>query len=106
MASTNPIRKGARGTPDSFMIQPTTPRISETGSSKGMIRVLPIRSQTVTMAMPSRHTQGRLLRMSSPRTMETMLGTISPRKGRFPTTTVTTPVATAISPVPTMMSRS
>ena len=44
--------------------------------------------------------------MSSPRTMETMLGTISPRKGRFPTTTVTTPVATAISPVPTMMSRS
>ena len=38
---------------------PTIPRIRETGTSKGMMIVRPIRSQIVTIAMPSRHTQGR-----------------------------------------------
>ena len=84
---------------------PTTPRINETGTSNGMMMVRPIRSQTVTMAIPSRQTQGRLERRSSPRTMETMFGTIRPRKGRLPTTTVTTPVATAISTVPSSTTR-
>ncbi len=57
--------------------EPTTPRMSDTGISNGMMIVRPMRSQIVTMAIPSRHTQGRLLRRSSPRNIETMLGTIS-----------------------------
>ena len=86
-------------------IDPTTPRISDTGTSNGAMIVRPTRSQTVTIATPSRHTQGRLLRRSSPRIIDTMFGTISPRKGRLPTTTVTTPVAIAIRPVPRRMMR-
>ena len=84
---------------------PTIPRIRETGTSKGMMMVRPMRSQTVTIAMPSRHTQGRFERRSSPRTIETTLGTIRPRNGRLPTTTVTTPVAIATSPVPSSSTR-
>ena len=84
-------------------IAPRMPRIRETGTSKGMMIVRLTRSQMVTMAMPSRHTQGRLLRRSSPRIIDTMLGTMRPRKGRLPTTTVTTPVAIATSMVPMRM---
>ncbi|VEW14861.1 Uncharacterised protein [Brevibacterium casei] len=61
---------------------PTMPRMSETGTSNGAMMRRPMRSQTVTIAMPSRHTHGRFERRSSPRTMETMLGTMSPRNGR------------------------
>ena len=69
--------------------------MTETGISKGEMMVRASRSVTVTRAMPARHTQGRLVRRLSPIVMETRLGTMSPRKGREPTTTVTTPVATA-----------
>ena len=59
------------------------------------------RSQTVTRPIPTRQTHGRLERRSSPRRMETRLGTMRPRNGSDPTTTVTVPVARAIRPVPT-----
>jgi hypothetical protein len=74
--------------------------MSETGISNGAMIVRPSRSHTVTRAMPVSATHGRLERRSSPRNIDTMLGTISPRNGRLPTTTVTTPVAIAMSPVP------
>src|SRR5690625_1390306 len=79
---------------------PTTERIRETGTSKGRMMIRPTMSDTVTIAIPSRHTQGRFVRRLSPRNIATTFGTMRPRNGRFPTTTVTTPVATAMSPGP------
>ena len=73
--------------------------MTETGISKGEMIVRARRSVTVTSAMPARHTHGRFVRRLSPIDMDTRLGTIRPRNGREPTTTVTTPVATATSPV-------
>ena len=72
----------------------------DTGISNGRMMMRLMMSQTVTTEMPSRHTHGRFERRSSPRNMDTMLGTMSPRKGRLPTTTVTMPVAMAMRPVP------
>src|SRR5699024_2522464 len=79
---------------------PTIPKITDTGISNGEIITRPSRSQTVTMAMPSSKTHGRLERRSSPRNMLTILGTIKPKNGREPTTTVTTPVAMDTNAVP------
>lgn len=45
-----------------------------------------MRSQTVTSPIPLRHTHGRFPRRSSPLKIETKLGIISPKNGRFPTT--------------------
>ena len=80
--------------------------MTETGISNGAMMVRPIMSHTVTTAIPSRHTQGRLERKSSPRNMDTRLGTIRPRNGNMPTTTVTTPEAMAARPTPSSTTRS
>ena len=72
----------------------------DTGISNGRMMMRLMMSQTVTTEMPTRHTHGRFERRSSPRNMDTMFGTIRPRNGRLPTTTVTMPVAMAMSPVP------
>ncbi|MNE74772.1 hypothetical protein D3C80_1708740 [compost metagenome] len=78
---------------------PTVPRIKETGTSKGIIMTREMMSQSVMAPIPITQTQGRLLLRSSPLYMETILGTINPRKGRFPITAATTPTATVIRPL-------
>ena len=85
---------------------PTTPSTSEMGTSKGMMTMRPMRSQTVTTQMPARKTQGMLVRRSSPRTIETRFGTMRPRNGSAPTTTVTTPVTRETRPTPSSTTRS
>jgi hypothetical protein len=79
---------------------PTVPSINETGTSKGIIIVRDIISQRVIVPIPNRHTHGRLLLRSSPRYIDTILGTIKPKKGKFPITAATIPTAKEISPVP------
>ncbi len=76
------------------------------GTSNGAITVRPIRSQTITIHTPTMTTQGRFVRRLSPRTMDTRLGTTSPRNGRAPITTVTTPVATATMATPVRITAS
>ena len=62
--------------------------------------VLDIISQSIIVPIPSTHTQGRLLLRSSPLYIETILGTIKPKKGKFPITAATIPTAKEIKPVP------
>lgn len=57
-------------------------------------------SQAVIVPIPITHTQGKLLLRSSPLNMETIFGTINPKKGKFPITAATIPTATEIRPVP------
>ena len=57
-------------------------------------------SQAVIVPIPIRHTQGKLLLRSSPLNMETIFGTINPKKGKFPITAATIPTAKEIRAVP------
>ena len=75
---------------------PTVPSITDTGSSKGFIIVREIMSEAVIVPIPIRQTQGRFPLRSSPLYIETMFGTISPKKGRLPITAATIPTANDI----------
>ncbi len=59
-----------------------------------------IMSVRVIVPIPKRHTQGRLLLRSSPLYIETIFGTIRPKKGKLPITAATIPTAREIRPVP------
>src|SRR5699024_11660396 len=81
-------------------VAPSTPRIIETGISNGMIMVRPMISVRVITTMPTITTQGRFVLRLSPRNIETILGTTSPKNGSEHTTTDTTPVVTATIRMP------
>ena len=57
-------------------------------------------SQAVIDPIPMTQTQGKLLLRSSPLNIETIFGTINPKKGKCPITAATIPTATEIRAVP------
>ena len=87
------------------MSAPIVPKMSETGTSKGSITTRDKMSHKITAPVPNTHTHGRFVFILSPRTMDTMFGTMSPQKGRFPTTADTIPTASETKAVPTSTTR-
>lgn len=80
---------------------PITPTVKLIGTSYGKITILPIISHTSTKQAPNNAVFQIFLATLSPLNKDTILGTINPIKGIFPTviTTIADKIATIISPI-------